>query len=30
MNVHDYSLFGDEAALMRTLAYREIERREGI
>lgn len=28
MNVHAYSLFGDETALMHTLAYREIERRD--
>lgn len=28
MNVHAYSLFGDETALMPTLAYREIERRD--
>ena len=28
MNVNSYSLFGNEEALMATLAYREIERRE--
>ena len=26
MNVHAYSLFRDETALMHTLAYREIEK----
>ena len=30
MNVHAYSLFRDETALMHTLAYREIEKRDGI
>jgi hypothetical protein len=29
MNIHHYALFRDEAALMRTLAYQEIEKREG-
>ena len=28
MNIHAYSLFGDDTALMHTLAYREIEKRE--
>ena len=28
MNVNAYSLFGSEEALMDTLAYREIEKRE--
>ena len=28
MNIHAYSLFRDEAALMQTLAYREIERHD--
>ena len=30
MNVHAYSLFRDESALMHTLAYREIEKRDGV
>jgi FRG domain len=29
MNIHHYSLFRDETALMQTLAYREIEKHEG-